>query len=48
MQAQIGGSAQKADQQVTQALDGAAKAVSQAVAALHSAAQVASQYARSI
>lgn len=45
VQSQIGGSAQGADRQVIQSLEGATKAVEQAVAALQSAAQTASQYA---
>lgn len=48
VQAQIGGSAQRADQQVIQSLEGASKAVDQAVAALQAAAQTASQYANGL
>ncbi|WP_242086741.1 hypothetical protein [Microbacterium lacticum] len=48
VQAQIGGSAQRADQQVIQALQGASNAVQQAIGALENSASVASQYANGL
>lgn len=48
VQGLIGGSAQRADQQVIQALQGASQAVQQAVSALENAARTASQYAEGI
>ena len=44
----IGGSAQRKDQEVMQALDSAAKQVAAAVSALEQAARIASAYGRSL
>ena len=48
VQAAIGGSAQRKDQEVMHALDAAAKQVDAAVQALNQAAKVASNYGRSL
>jgi len=48
VRAAIGGSAQRTDQEVLQALEGASKQVDAAVRALESAARVASNYGRSL